>query len=139
MSNHQTGNRPYKNCEISKIKTYFFSSFILLTLLDKHLGQARSTKGPLGSKGILNSCPHLKHLKVASSTILISLRIPRSQVLGQEPRAPDTCICPVLRAPDLRTVSGTLIIVYYSHSISSNQQCSFRLSVSIYRHPFQLS
>jgi hypothetical protein len=49
---------------------YFFSSFSLLTLLDWHLGQARSTKGPLGSKGILNSCPHLKHLKVASSAII---------------------------------------------------------------------
>jgi hypothetical protein len=49
---------------------FFFSSFILLTLLDRHLGQARSTIGPLGSKGILNSCPHLKHLKVASSAII---------------------------------------------------------------------
>ena len=49
---------------------YFFSSFILLTLLDRHLGQARSIKGALGSKGILNSCPHLKHLKVASSAII---------------------------------------------------------------------
>jgi len=60
--------------ERTKLDCYFFfSSFpmdpadILLTLLDRHLGQARSTMGPLGSKGILNSCPHRKHLKVASS------------------------------------------------------------------------
>jgi hypothetical protein len=57
-----------QGCE-KTLTPYFFSSFNLLTLLDWHLGQARSTKGPLGSKGILNSCPHLKHLKVASSAI----------------------------------------------------------------------
>ena len=49
---------------------YFFSSsLILLTELDWHLGQARSTKGPFGSKGIINSFPQAKHLNLASSGI----------------------------------------------------------------------
>jgi hypothetical protein len=34
------------------------------------LGQARSIKGALWSKGCLNSFPHLKHLKVASSAMI---------------------------------------------------------------------
>jgi hypothetical protein len=58
------------NLSVQRGIYFFCSSFCLLTLLDRHLGQARSTMGPLGSKGILNSCPHLKHLKVASSAIV---------------------------------------------------------------------
>jgi len=57
------------------LNPYFFtSSFILLTLLDWHLGQARSIKGALGSKGCLNSFPHLKHLKVASSGMITPIQ-----------------------------------------------------------------
>jgi hypothetical protein len=37
------------NLSVQRGIYFFFSSFILLTLLDKHLGQARSTIGPLGS------------------------------------------------------------------------------------------
>ncbi|MGB2805301.1 MAG: hypothetical protein WBD64_10460 [Candidatus Zixiibacteriota bacterium] len=57
------------NLSVQRGIYFFFSSFILLTLFDRHLGQARSTIGPLGSKGSLNWCPHLKHLKSASCAI----------------------------------------------------------------------
>jgi len=73
-TNHPAGKWADDNIRPGAEVFYFCSSFILLTLLDWHLGQARSTIGALGSKGILNSCPHLKHLKVASSAMLSPIK-----------------------------------------------------------------
>jgi len=80
------GDKPFNYEKTGGLKpsatTYFFSSsptdptsdLILLTEFDWHLGQARSTKGPLGSKGILNSCPQRKHLNLVSSGIGIQFK-----------------------------------------------------------------
>ena len=51
---------------------YFLSaSFLsLLMLLLLHTGHCLSISGAAGSKGALCSCPHLRHLKVASSAAI---------------------------------------------------------------------